>query len=71
MKDKRIKVLGFNVKVERMREKITQEQLSELSGISIDSISKIEGGKQVPSCLVLYDIAKALGIDINDFYKGL
>ena len=71
MSDERIKTLGFNIKVERLRQKITQEKLAELVDLSLNSITKIEGGKQVPSCLVLYDIAKVLGIDIKELYKGL
>ena len=65
------KIVGFNIKVERMRQQLTQEKLAEASNISIDSLSKIETGKQVPSCLVLYDIAKALGVEIEEFYKGI
>ena len=71
MSDERIKTLGFNIKVERLRQKITQEKLAELVDLSLNSITKIEGGKQVPSCLVFYDIAKVLGIDIKELYKGL
>ena len=71
MLNERIKIVGFNIKVERMRQQLTQEKLAEASNISIDSLSKIETGKQVPSCLVLYDIAKALEVEIEEFYKGI
>lgn len=71
MNDERISILGFNIKVERLRKKLTQEKLAELVNLSLNSITKIEGGKQVPSCLVLYDISKVLEIDLNELYKGL
>ena len=71
MRDKRIEIVGFNIKIERQRKKYTQEQLAELIDLSMSSIMNIEGGKQVPSCLVLYDIAKVLGVPMEEFYKGL
>ena len=71
MVDERINTLGFNIKVERLRKKISQAALGEKANISMNSIQKIEGGKQTPSALVLYDIAKALDISIENFYKDI
>lgn len=71
MRDKRISTVGFNLKIERLRKKLSQEQLAELSGVSANSLTNIESGKQVPSCLVLYDIAKALNVSITEFFKGI
>ena len=71
MRDKRIIPLGFNVKIERQRRKLTQEQVAESANISKNTLIAIEGGRQVPSCLVLYDIAKVLGVPMEEFYKGL
>ena len=71
MRDTRSTTLGFNIKVERMRKKISQLELAELSNISLNSIQKIENGKQTPSALVLFDIAKALKIDLTLLYKDI
>lgn len=71
MRDERIKTLGFNVKVERLRQKLTQAKLAELANVTGDSIQKIEAGNQTPSCLVLYDIAKALNVPLETFYKDI
>lgn len=71
MRDTRIKILGFNIKIERMRKKVTQLALAELANISMDSVQKIENGKQTPSALVLYDIAKALEVPLIDLYKDV
>ena len=71
MRDERVKVLGFNIKVERLRKKLTQAQLAEKANISTNTLLNLEGGKQTPSCLVLYDIAKALEIPLETFYKGI
>lgn len=69
MRDNRINVLGFNIKVERMRKKLSQLRLSEMANISVDSVQKIENGRQTPSALVLFDIAKALDLPIETFFK--
>ncbi len=71
MRDKRTITLGFNIKVERLRRKITQSVLAEKADISMDSVIKIEGGKQTPSALVLYDIAKALDVTIDSLFKDI
>lgn len=71
MKDDRIKTLGFNLKVERLRQKISQLKLAEMAGVSVDTIQKIEYGKQTPSALVLYDISNALNVPIEIFYKDI
>ena len=62
---KRLKNLGINIKSERLRKNISQEQLSELTGISRNSISLIETGKLNPTATKLIDISKALEIDIT------
>ncbi len=71
MRDERVKTLGFNIKVERLRQKLTQAQLAEMANISTNSLLNMEGGNQTPSCLVLYDIAKALNVPLETFYKDI
>lgn len=67
----RAKILAANIKAERYRKGLTQEQLSEQINLSTRSISAIENGHQNPSALVLFDIAKALELDINELFKGV
>ena len=71
MRDKRIETLGFNIKVERMRKKITQAELAEKADISMNTIQKIEAGNLTPSSLILFDISKALEIPLIDLYKDI
>ena len=71
MKTERNKVLASNIKAERNRKGFTQFELAEKINVSESSISLIERGLQTPSVLLVYDIAKVLGIDINDLLKGL
>jgi transcriptional regulator with XRE-family HTH domain len=42
---------------------LTQEQLCEHAGISIDAITRIESGSRTPTLSTLASIAKALGVD--------
>jgi len=69
MKDTRIKDVGFNIKVERLRQNLTQEDLSEMSNVSVESIQKIEAGKQTPSVFIFFDIQKALKVSVKTLYK--
>jgi transcriptional regulator with XRE-family HTH domain len=71
MNKNRLKKLGFNIKVERIRKELNQEQLAEKVNTSRNSISSIENGKQSLSALKLIDISNALGIEINELVKDV
>jgi len=55
-------LLKTNIKKYREKAGLTQEQLSELAGISPDYLSEIERGKKVPSMKRFFKIAKALNL---------
>lgn len=65
MQNQRSKILGINIKAERLKKDLSQEKLAELAGISLPTISLIETGKQNTSILNIVDIAKALSVDIK------
>lgn len=67
--NKRNKTLGFNIKVERLRKRLTQFTLAELVNVSESTISLVERGLQTPSVFLVYDIARVLNIDINILLK--
>ncbi len=71
MKDKRNRILALNIKAERNRKSLTQAELSEKINLSESSMSLIERGIQTPSIFVVHDIAKVLGIDINELLKNI
>ena len=71
MKDKRVEQLGFNIKIERLRKKLSQAKLAELANISMESVQKIETGRQTPSVFVFFDIQKALDVPVDTLYKNL
>lgn len=49
--------------------KITQKQLSDMTGISRNSISEMESGFMVIEKGQLQKIAKALGVSVNDLQE--
>jgi len=61
----RLKNIGINIKSERLRCGMSQEELAEKCDISRNSVSLIETGKINPTILRVIDIAKVLGVDIN------
>lgn len=69
--NKRNRTLGFNIKIERLRKRLTQFTLAELVNVSESTISLIERGQQTPSIFLVYDIAKVLDVDINIFLKDI
>lgn len=63
--------LALNIKAERTRKNLSQAELAELIDASENSIGKIERAEQNPSATMVYLIARALEIDINELFKGI
>ena len=59
--DNVLKNIGSRIRAERQYQKITREELEELSGVSVDTIKRIEAGKTVKSDKLLRVI---LALDI-------
>ena len=60
-----------NLKFYRTKLNLTQEQLSERSGISSDYLSEIERGKRTPSFKRIDMIADSLNIEANKLFLPL
>ena len=56
------KVLGLNVRLERTRQAMTQEELAELAGSDQTYVSAIERGTKAASIDVIERLAKALRV---------
>jgi transcriptional regulator with XRE-family HTH domain len=57
--------LGLIIKDLRLKEKITQENLSALCDVDVRTIQRIEKGKQNISISLLFTIAEALNVKAN------
>ena len=63
-----INIFKKNLKFYRTQKGLTQEKLSEISGISSDYISEMERGKKTPSFKRLILLANALDIEIYKLF---
>ncbi len=61
-------LLGARIKELRKAKKLSQEELAELVGIEPRHMSRIEVGKSYPSLDRLERIAKALDVELRDFF---
>jgi transcriptional regulator with XRE-family HTH domain len=60
--------LGSFVRAQRRERRLSLRRLSEASGISNPYLSQIERGLRKPSADVLQQIAKALGVPVEQLY---
>ena len=61
-----VKKVAFNIKVQRMRKKLTQYELAEKINVHEKYIGKIETGKQNITLKTLVKIASALEIELKE-----
>ena len=60
-----LKELIATLKQRRIALAVTQEYVSQLSGVSLPTIKKVESGKSNPTFTTLSKIADVLGIEIK------
>ena len=63
------RLVGQNVKRIRQKKGLTQEQFAEISGLSQQYISGLEGGHRNPTVVTVYEIAVALGVSHLDLLR--
>lgn len=61
-----IKNISNNLRLQRAKQRISQDKLSELTGINQQQISYIENGKACPKLETVIKIAEALNISVNE-----
>ena len=61
--------VGQMVRALREDKKLSLRKLAELSGLSINAISKIERGDTSPTVASLHQLASALGVHITDLFS--
>lgn len=71
MKDERLEILAKNIKAERVRKGLSQLDLALEICVSCNTISQIEQAKQKPSAFIVFDIANALEIPMEDLFKNV
>lgn len=63
--------LGRRIVVTRKTRNISQEQLASDSGIDRSHMGFIEQGRRRPTLSTIYKITHALGISLEELFKGL
>lgn len=71
MKDDIKHKLGRNIKVERIRKYLSQEEFAEKIDMSLSYISKLEQGLTSPTAIALFKMSKVLDIPMEEFFKGI
>ncbi len=61
--------LKNRIRVYRALREITQAELAERAGVSRRSVNAIENGEFVPSTLLAFRLAQALGVSIVDLFR--
>ena len=67
-KEKLLKKLAENIRVERARLHFSQEYLAEKADITPQHLYRIENAKVCPTILVVANIAKALNVTIDELF---
>lgn len=63
------RLVGSNLARIRKERCLTQEQLSELSGLTQQYLSDLERGKRNPTIVTIYELSLALGVPHVDLVK--
>lgn len=62
------KQVGLNIRVQRVKRGISQEELADMAGIARSTMGIVERGEQSPSLQTIAKIATALKIDIYKLF---
>lgn len=63
-------LVARNIRAERSRVGMTQDQLAERLGLTRSAVSLWERGQREPGLDYLVPICQALGIDLADLFRG-
>ncbi len=71
MKEDILLQISKKIREVRQEKSITLQELADHSGVTKSLVSQIEHSRTVPSLLVLMNLIKGLGTDLNDFFKDI
>ena len=64
-----LKTIADNIRIERLRKRLSQEKLAEIVGISTKYFNMIENNKTNPTIVIVVKICNDLKIDLNTLIK--
>lgn len=62
-------LISENLKRLRTAKNLTQEQVAELLGVSVQSVSRWECGTNMPDIFLLPEISRIFGVTVDDLYR--
>lgn len=65
------KALGDLIRKERLKKRVTQQDLAQLAGISFEHLNRVENYRAMASVDVIDRIARALGFERPSAFLGL
>lgn len=65
------RIIGLNIAKQRMAKKMTQKEFAKKLGVSGSNIDRIEHGTVNIPIIKLNEIAKTLGVSIEDLYEEI
>lgn len=68
MEEQILEKIAYNIRLERLKKRFSQEKLAEMVGISTKYINMIENCKTNPTIVIVVKICNALDIDLNTVY---
>ena len=69
--DKNLEAFGKKVAAMRQKRNMTQDQLADKAGLSLDTIGAIERGRRWARLTTLHQLAKGLRVSIDELFRGL
>lgn len=58
-----------NIRIERLRKRLSQEKLAEMVDISTKYLNMIENRKANPTIVIVVKICNALGVELNSIWS--
>lgn len=63
-----LKIVADNIRLERLKRRLSQEKLAEMTGISTKYLNMIENCKTNPTIIIIIKVCNAMNIDLNTIY---
>lgn len=67
--DERVKVLTNRLRVWRVDQGLTLEEVADLTGLSVSMLSRVERGERQLAPLTRVHIARRLGVAVRDLFE--
>jgi transcriptional regulator with XRE-family HTH domain len=62
---------GENLRKNRRKQKLTQEELAHRVGMDVSYLSELENGRKEPCLRKIKEIAQALSVPLTELLRGL